>query len=153
MRSVALALSLILVACTGGSGSIQDATTDATLDADDEVPCLFCADAEDDRPLAIRVEGKLVQVCGQVTECHGSGWGGMSISPADPLKTLVNVPSTEAPSMMRVAPGDPIHSYVYLKLRCDGGIVGGCMPGGGNTGDPVLAQLFYDWIEAGAPDH
>jgi hypothetical protein len=155
MRLVALALPLALLACTGGAPG-SPGGPDATVESDlpDGGLCLFCADADEDAPLAVKVSERLVQVCGQITECHGSGAGGMSIAPDDPFKTIVNVTSSEAAPMLRVKPGDPLNSYVYIKLRCEGGIAGGgCMPGGGNAGNPQIAQIFLEWIEAGAPDH
>jgi hypothetical protein len=155
MRSLALLPCFALVACTGGAPASPggDGAADATVDGDDGGACLFCVDADDDAPLTVQVRDRLIQVCGQVDGCHGSNSGGMTISPNDPFKNIINVHSTEFPSMLRVAPGDPLNSYVYLKLRCAGGIDGGCMPGGGDAGgDPKVARIFHDWIEAGAPD-
>jgi hypothetical protein len=54
--------------------------------------------------------------------------------------------------MVRVKPGDPSASYLYLKVLGDGGIDGGRMPYGATTYDPRLPELFFAWIEAGAPD-
>jgi hypothetical protein len=78
----------------------------------------------------------------------------MSLSAGHEFDSMIDVLSTEAPGMLRVAPFDPLKSYVYIKLWCDGGIAdGGCMPLG-QVRTPAaaqLAQLFHDWIEAGAP--
>ena len=52
--------------------------------------------------------------------------------------------------MKRVLPGDPEHSYVYLKVACEGGITNACMPLSSGF-DPRIKQMFHDWIEAGAP--
>ena len=64
---------------------------------------------------------------------------------------LVNVTSTERPSLKRVSPGDPMNSYLYLKVLGDGGFEGGRMPFGGPF-DPRMAPFIASWIEAGAPD-
>jgi hypothetical protein len=63
---------------------------------------------------------------------------------------MINVTCMEEPPLLRVRPGDPANSYVFRKLACEGGIEGGCMPLSSGF-DPKLAQLFHDWIEAGAP--
>jgi len=62
----------------------------------------------------------------------------------------VNVPSIEQPSLKRVAPGDPDHSYLVQKIEGAAGISGARMPFGG----PFLAQSDIDlvrtWIAQGA---
>jgi hypothetical protein len=104
----------------------------------------------DAAPLALRVRGKIDQICANADGCHGQGAGGMGLSGGAEFDAMINVPSTERPPMLRVKPGDPLQSYVYLKLWCDGGIDGGCMPLSSGS-SAALAQLFHDWIEAGAP--
>lgn len=74
----------------------------------------------------------------------------MILGPGFEFQQMVGVVSSEMPPMLRVAPGDPDHSYVYKKLACEGGITGACMPR--DTGpNPTLARVFREWIEAGAP--
>lgn len=63
---------------------------------------------------------------------------------------LVGVPSFERPELLRVAPGDPTRSYLYLKVLGDGGFDGGRMPLDGPY-DGRLAPFIASWIEAGAP--
>jgi hypothetical protein len=114
-------------------------------------PCLLCGDANavDDAPALVQVKDAIDQICSN-EGCHGSGAGGMGLSPGKEFGTMINVESLENPPMLRVLPGDPAQSYVYVKLACDGGIPeGGCMPLG--SPDPPLAKLFHDWIESGAP--
>jgi hypothetical protein len=115
-------------------------------------PCLFCSDATiaDDAPLALQVKGKVDQICANPDGCHGGG-APMGLTVGHEFDQMIGVTSSENPPMKRVQPFDPAQSYVFIKLACDGGIVdGGCMPL--STGfDPKLAQLFHDWIEAGAP--
>jgi hypothetical protein len=139
-------LGVGLCACSPSNGG-SDAAPDA---GDGGTACLFCSDATDDATLTVRVKGKIDQICANVDGCHGGG-APMGLSPGGgEFDAMVNVTSSENPPMKRVLPGDPEHSYVYLKLWCDGGIDGGCMPL--STGpDPTLARLFHDWIEAGAP--
>ena len=63
---------------------------------------------------------------------------------------IVSVPSTEVPSLFRIAPGDPDNSYIIQKLEGTQA-VGAQMPLGG----PPLAQDTIDfvrqWITDGAP--
>ncbi len=112
-------------------------------------PCLLCNEAGFDGPVAVHVRDVLDQVCGNVDGCHGAGVGNFPIVPGSEFDAMVNVPSFEEPSLDRVRPGDPARSYVFRKLACEGGIVLSCMPPGG--AEPSMAQLFHDWIEAGAP--
>ena len=86
---------------------------------------------------------------GPESACHGSGAGGTRLQ-LGAAGDLVNVPSTERPSLARVAPGDAPNSYLYLKVLGDGGIDGGRMPAGGPF-DPRLAPFIASWIDAGAP--
>ena len=113
--------------------------------------CLLCRDAAFDGPAYLEVKGTLDQVCGNVDGCHGQGAGTFGVQPGSEFDAMINVTSFENPPINRVAPGDPEDSYVYLKLRCEGGIVGSCMPLTNPGGRPDLAKLFHDWIEAGAP--
>jgi hypothetical protein len=152
----AIVFGLSLAGCSpsaddpGGEAdaALTDASTDASTDA--AVACLVCGDATEELPDWVRVKGEVVRVCSNSDNCHGSGAGGMGLSPGHEFDTMIDVTSFENPPMKRVLPGDPAQSYVYLKLACDGGIYGACMPNGA-TFDPQLARLFHDWIEAGAP--
>jgi hypothetical protein len=140
-----LVLLLAVAACSSPDAPAADASAQ-----DDGPPCLFCSDATDDAPLQVQVKGKIDQICSNADGCHGQGAAGMSLLVGTEFDAMIGVPSSERPPMLRVKPGDPLQSYVFLKLWCDGGIDGGCMPL--STGpSPALAQLFHDWIEAGAP--
>jgi hypothetical protein len=67
---------------------------------------------------------------------------------------LVNVSSTEIPSLMRVDPGNPDRSYMVHKIEGRAGIVGRRMP---FNGPPYLTDgqilIMRRWIERGAPRH
>jgi hypothetical protein len=144
---VPVLLFLILAGCSSPqSASTSDAGDDAS---DAGSGCLFCSDATDNQPLAVQVKGKIDQICSSTDGCHGSGAGGMTLSLGGEFTPLIDVPSSEVPTLERVKPGDPEQSYVYRKLACESGIVGSCMPG--SMPDPHIAKLFHDWIEAGAP--
>ena len=148
-RTLLASLASCLVGCSSTPTEAPD--SGAPSDAGDAAAsCLICSvDAPSDGPLYLRVQATLELVCGSTDGCHGAGAGNMGILPGSPFANLVGVTSSENPPMKRVLPGDPDHSYVYLKLACNGGIVGACMPLGMPSAS--TAQLFHDWIEAGAP--
>jgi hypothetical protein len=112
--------------------------------------CVNCLDAADERSDLARVTGVIDQTCSNPDGCHGSGAENLSLTVGHEFTALLGVPSTEVPSLFRVLPGDPAQSYLYMKLACEGGIQGSCMPGGGHL-PQALVQSFHDWIEAGAP--
>jgi hypothetical protein len=86
------------------------------------------------------------------TKCHiGAGAPqGLQLDADHSYALLVSVPSSEQPTVLRVAPGDPDSSYIIRKLQGTAGISGGQMPLGG----PYLPQSTIDvikqWITAGA---
>ena len=86
------------------------------------------------------------------TRCHSgpSAPEGLQLDAAHSYQLLVGVPSTEQPTLLRVKPGDPDHSYMVLKIQGSAGIQGGRMPLGG----PYLPQSTIDtirqWITDGA---
>jgi len=137
------------LAATACSSSPPNATeSDAGAEGGGE-PCgLICGDAASDAPLWVQVKGELDLVCGSPDGCHGAGQANFGVHPGAEFTDMIDVTSTENPPMKRVVPGDPSNSYVYLKLRCEGGIFGQCMPLG--NPNPATAKLFHDWIEAGA---
>jgi hypothetical protein len=84
--------------------------------------------------------------------CHVGGGApeGLRLDAADSYNLLVGVPSTEVPSLLRVAPGDPASSYIIQKLE---GIaaVGGRMPLGGPYLSTDQIAFIEQWIANGAP--
>jgi uncharacterized protein (TIGR03118 family) len=86
--------------------------------------------------------------------CH-SGFGTslpgvQNLTAGNTFTSVVNVPSIEQPSLKRVAPGDPDHSYLVQKIEGAAGISGARMPFGG----PFLTQAEIDqvraWVAQGA---
>jgi mono/diheme cytochrome c family protein len=87
---------------------------------------------------------------------------GMILEPRFAYVMIVGVPSTESP-LKRVAPGDPDHSYLLLKMQNRQREVGGSgnkmpiFPGGVGFGNlsatPAEIALVRAWILAGAPDN
>lgn len=88
------------------------------------------------------------------TSCHpGSvGAGNLGLGDGFSYGALVNVPSDGEPSFLRVAPGDPLQSMLFLKLNCDDPPgLGIRMPLGGSNLSPTQQAFFFDWIRYGAP--
>ena len=86
--------------------------------------------------------------------CHRGGAApkGLSLEADRAIDQLVRVPSAEAPSLMRVAPGQPDESYLVVKLTpSDARRVGARMP---RTGPPYLSnpqvRAIRQWIRDGA---
>jgi len=90
----------------------------------------------------------------ECVKCHGAKEkkSKLDLSAPESYKALVNVPSREAPATLRVKPGDPEQSYLWLKLehRTE---EGSGMPKGFFSAKR-LAQKDLDvakvWIAAGA---
>src|ERR1700676_4603977 len=74
---------------------------------------------------------------------------GLMLDAAHSYNLLVNVPSTEVPSLLRVKPGDPSNSYIIQKLEGHAA-VGAQMP----LGEPPLPAstiaFIVQWITDGA---
>jgi hypothetical protein len=98
-------------------------------------------------------------ICGG---CHG-GSGGLSGlgSCTTGYANLVNVPSTELSTMMRVMPGSPTTSWLMQKLdgtqnafdaQCLGGSCGGQMPLGQGPLPQAVRDALRTWITNGAPN-
>ncbi|MFM2162711.1 MAG: hypothetical protein RLZZ383_2223 [Pseudomonadota bacterium] len=79
---------------------------------------------------------------------------GLDLSPGLAWSQLVDVPSTQAPSVLRVVPGDAEASYLYRKLastHIEAGGSGTLMPPGFGLANNEVA-IVAAWIEAGALD-
>lgn len=89
---------------------------------------------------------------GLCTSCHPGETGAANLGLGEGFSyaNLVGIPSVQEPSTLRVNPGNPLISLLFLKLNCDNPGVGGRMP----PGQPVsiTQQAFiFDWIRLGAP--
>lgn len=89
-------------------------------------------------------------------DCHTQGAGGLTMTDGvDSYMNLVGVASTEAPSFNRVAPGEPVDSYLLAKIE---GVAGdppysgtpSQMPLGGPPLSPEFIALIEEWIVTGA---
>lgn len=88
--------------------------------------------------------------------CHGGATParGLSLQGASSYDHIVNVPSTELPGMNRITPGDPDHSYLFLKVtdrHVDAGGRGRRCPLGQPPLPPDRIEQLEGWIRDGAP--
>jgi hypothetical protein len=86
---------------------------------------------------------------GPESACHSSNAGNMHLPDVPP--NLVNVPSYEEPTLVRVMPGNPEQSYLYMKVVNDPRIMGARMPSNGPALASADVETLRSWIEAGAP--
>lgn len=85
------------------------------------------------------------------TVCHAGGGApqGLRLDSANSYDLLVNVPSSEVPSLMRIKPGDPDNSYLVQKIEGHAS-VGARMPlGGAPLSDDQIAAI-RQWVSDGA---
>lgn len=90
--------------------------------------------------------------------CHTGTAGpqGLSLDAGKSYGNLVNVKSTEAPALNRVAPGSPDKSYIINKLlgtQTQAGGSGAQMPFGAQPLPQATINLIQQWITAGAPNN
>lgn len=85
------------------------------------------------------------------TACHSGAAAplGLRLDEGVSYALLVNAPSTEVPSLMRVNPGDPESSYLVQKLEGTAQ-VGGRMPLGGAPLPQESIAAIRQWILEGA---
>jgi hypothetical protein len=146
MRRLALVPALLAWGCSPSAVAPPVSGNDAgSADSGDSCGLLVCFPDPAEASLPVRAKARL-DGCRGSEFCHGANAGGMTLLLGGEFDATIDVRSTERPDLVRVQPGEPLQSYLYLKVLCEGGFEGGCM-----SGDPNVVQLFHDWIEAGAP--
>lgn len=100
-----------------------------------------------------RVQSQVFAPTCAVVGCHDriARQQGLQLTSDVSYANIVGRPSTEVPSLSRVAPGDPENSYLYRKLT-GVGITGDRMPQGGPFLSASDLALVRDWIRRGAPN-
>jgi Ca2+-binding RTX toxin-like protein len=90
-------------------------------------------------------------ISGNCTDCHkGPGAPrGLHLDPANSYANIVNVASSEVPSLKRVKPGDDSNSYLVQKIEGTAA-VGGRMPLGKAPLTAADISLIRRWIVEGA---
>ena len=86
------------------------------------------------------------------SRCHigASAPEGLQLDAAHSYNLLVGVPSVEQPTLERVSPGDPDHSYLVLKIEGAPGIDGGQMPLGETPLPQATIDAIRQWVADGA---
>lgn len=81
--------------------------------------------------------------------CHPPNQG-LDLQAGKSFASIVNVPSREVPSLMRVKPGDAGQSYLYQKISQAKPASGVQMPRNGEPLTPAEQSVVRNWIEQGA---
>ena len=153
---VVLVLAPATDACTGASPSLTSVIDAGPKDGASASPTFGGSGNLDplgpmDASSGVRVAILFGTTCagGPETSCHGSHAGNLWLRLGPDGGDVVDVPASEEPTLRRVVPGDPTHSYLYLKVQADGGVDGGRMPLGAPY-DPRIDALIRAWIDEGA---
>lgn len=90
------------------------------------------------------------------SKCHAGAGApeGLQLSAGVSYGMIVDVPSQEVPSLLRIKPGDPDNSYLVQKIQGNAA-VGSQMPDGCPITQPCLSQatiaMIREWVSEGAP--
>lgn len=100
-----------------------------------------------------RVQNTIFTPSCAVAGCHDAFGrsAGLILAEGQAWANLVNQPSTQAPGLDRVEPGDPDQSYLYRKV-IGVGISGERMPAFSPPLPEESIRLIRDWIRRGAPN-
>ena len=100
----------------------------------------------------VRLSGEIFTPRCATSGCHSGTTraGGLSLQAEDIATAIVDVPSEARPDYKLVAPGDPVNSYLLMKMRGDEGIAGDRMPPARALEEEQIA-LVEEWVEDGAP--
>ena len=105
------------------------------------------------------IQQKVFDTTCATSSCHGStaAAGGLSLAAGAAYGNLVGVPAANPAAatagVLRVAPGDPDHSFLLQKLLGQiQATEGSRMPLVGTPPSPASMDLIRRWIAAGAPE-
>ncbi len=132
-------LSCVIVGCSAGSGEGLD-ISGRPLSEGGNVPLA---------PTLASVQANVFNP--SCTVCHSGANApqGLRLDAANSFTNLVGVPSPQASSLLRVAPGDPGQSYLIHKLEGTAS-VGDQMPLGGPPIPQSTINFVRQWITDGA---
>jgi hypothetical protein len=137
-RTALLGMSVLIAACAGSGEGLDENGRPAEQD-----------DGEGLTPEFTSIQANvLTPIC---TTCHSGAAAplGLRLDEGVSYALLVNAPSTEVPSLLRVAPGNPDNSYLIQKLEGTAA-VGARMPLGGSPLPPETIAVVRQWILEGA---
>ncbi|MFO1425926.1 MAG: CHRD domain-containing protein [Steroidobacteraceae bacterium] len=99
------------------------------------------------------IQTQVFNVSCAVSGCHAGASPAQGMSLAAPAyATIVNVASSESPSLKRILPGDAANSYLVQKIEGTAA-VGQRMPLGGPFLDATTIARIRAWVNAGAPNN
>ena len=148
MRTFIFITAAALVGCAGEEPTPVTDDTDVTLTDDTGVTTI-----PEDVTFADLQEEIFLPSCGGAG-CHDAATnaGGLDLESEGAFDRLMNDPCENeiavAEGLVRVAPGDPSESFLFLKLTDPRGM-GDIMPPWGALDDDVLL-VVEDWIQRGA---
>jgi hypothetical protein len=128
---------LVLGACGGGSGTMASSTPPASSSG------TMPASGSSSPPLMATFDSIQANIFTPVcASCHSGANPpeNLDLDAAHSYNDLINVPSTEEPSIVRVKPGDPSQSYLVLHIQKEGD--------GASATD---LSFIEQWITDGAP--
>lgn len=137
---VSMLASGILAACGGGGGD--------GIGAPPEPP-----PPQSFGPNFSEIQDEVFTPTCAVSGCHTGAAApeGLRLDEASSYGLLVDVPSSQVPAILRVAPGDPDNSYLIQKLEGTAS-VGVQMPEGGPPLPQATIDVIRQWISDGAID-
>lgn len=138
---IAICVSAILSGCGGGGGGYNNNNTPP--------PASTTPPPATSMTLFQQVQTQVLTP--NCTGCHvgANAPQGLRLDAANSFAMLVNVASTEMPTLLRVKPGDPDNSWLVQKI--DGrATIGGRMPLGRAALPQASIDLVRSWIAAGA---
>ncbi|MFK7843775.1 MAG: cytochrome c [Rhodothermales bacterium] len=112
-------------------------------------------DSDELQPTLTDIQANIFDTSCALSGCHGNASPqlGQDLSAGQSFSNIVNVPSVEQPSLLRVKPGDPEDSYLFRKIRGDANIAGAQMPLGRSPLSAEQIALVESWILDGALDN
>ena len=130
-------VAILLSACTGGDGS--------------SLPPRLPPGSVG--PNFSEIQASIIEPNCATTGCHlgAAAPQGLRLDSANSYGMLVGVASSEASSILRVAPGDPNNSYLIQKLEGTAS-VGAQMPLGAPALEQAAIDVIRQWISDGAID-
>ena len=139
MRKLAFVIPLLFLAC----GKLKEPTE----------PLLGGGEPIDPTATFTRVQNEIFTPTCARLGCHDriGQQSSQVLVAGEAYANIVNHPSVEMPSLMRIAPLDPANSYLYRKIS-GSGITGDRMPQALPPLTDAQIKLVRDWIRRGAPN-
>jgi hypothetical protein len=119
-----------------------------------------CGDSHNSPPPVVgdvatftRVQNEVFSQTCNTAECHDTitHQSALDLSVGQAYVQIVNIPSVQIPSLMRIAPNDPDNSYLLQKISTSTPASGLRMPPGAILADSQI-NLVRRWILRGAPN-